>query len=120
VGEVAQPQAEQPLKLDITPELIVALRELLTQPQTDVYEEQPETKQIEAPKEETTSLEHIVQQLDTLLPDVSREDISAVVTAYRSGVQRREMTGYLRWGGSKYTTIVKPVLDAYEQLQQTA
>jgi hypothetical protein len=120
VGEVAQPQAEQPLKLDITPELIVALRELLTQPQTDVYEEQPETKQIEAPKEETTSLERIVQQLDTLLPDVSREDISAVVTAYCSGVQRREMTGYLRWGGSKYTTIVKPVLDAYEQLQQTA
>ncbi len=117
-GEVAQPQAEQPLKLEITPELIAALREMLTQPQTTIIEEQPETKQIEAPKEETQLLESVLQELDRLLPDVSIEDISAVVTAYCSGVQRREMIGHLRWGGSKYTTIVKPVLDAYEQLQQ--
>jgi len=117
-GEGAQPQAEQLLKLEIAPELIAALRELLVQPRMTVLEETSETKQIEAPQEETRPLECILQELDRLLPGVSRKDISAVVRAYRRGVQRREMIGHLRWGGSKYTTIVKPVLDAYEQVQQ--
>jgi len=117
-GEAVQPQAEQPLKLEITPELIAALRETLTQPQTTIIEEQPETKQIEAPKEETQSLESVLHQLDRLLPDVSLDEITAVVSAYNAGIHRREMCTHHRWGGAKYTTIVKPVLDAYEQLQQ--
>ncbi len=111
-----QPQLE-PAKVEITPELIEILRQMLSQQQTTVTEEQPETPQIEAPKEEPKSLESIVQQLDTLLPTVSIDEISAVVMAYRSGIERREMIRHLRWGGSKYTTIVKPVLDAYVQLQ---
>jgi len=111
------PPTETPApQLVVTPELVNQLRLILAQ--TTVTEQQPETKQIEAPKAETPSLEYVVEQLDSVLPSVSRDEISAVVTAYRSGVGRREMIGHLKWGGSKYTTIVKPVLDAYEQLQQ--
>jgi hypothetical protein len=117
-GEVVQNQAEQPLKLDITPELIAALRETLTQQQPTIIEEQAETKLIEAPKEETHSLERVLHQLDSLLPDVSLDEITAVVSAYNAGIQRRDMCTHLKWGGAKYTTIVKPVLDAYEHLQQ--
>ncbi len=28
---------------------------------------------------------------------------------------RREICSHLKWGNAKYTTIVKPVLDAYEE-----
>jgi hypothetical protein len=118
VGKPKAGEVVQPLKLELTPELIAVLRETLTQPQPTIIEEQPETKQIEAPKEGTQSLESVLQQLDSLLPDVSLDEITAVVSAYNAGIQRREMCTHLRWGGAKYTTIVKPVLDAYEQLQQ--
>ncbi len=109
-------QEAQSIQLEITPELINALREALTS--VTVVEEAPETKQIAAPKEETNSLDRVLQELNSLLPDVSRDDITAVVTAFQANVPRREMCTYLKWGGAKYTTIVKPVLDAYEQLQQ--
>lgn len=114
----AQPQEQTPLKLEVTPELLAALRELLTQQHTTVIEEQPETPQIVAPKGETTPLESMLHQLNSLLPDVSLDEITAVVSAFNAGIQRREMCTHLKWGGAKYTTIVKPVLDAYEQLQQ--
>lgn len=109
-------QDQQPIRLEITPDLIEALREALG---VRVVEEAPQQQQIPERTGETNPLESLLQELDTLLPDVSRDDISAVVTAFRANVPRREMCTCLKWGGAKYTTIVKPVLDAYEQLQQT-
>lgn len=107
---------EQSIRLEITPDLIEALRQALTG--VTVVEEAPETKQIAAPAGETDTLESVLQELDSLLPSVSLGEITAVVTAYLANVPRREMCGYLKWGGAKYTTIVKPVLDAHERLQQ--
>jgi hypothetical protein len=124
-----QTQEQHPIKLEITPELLAVLRETLTQAPQTVIEEALETPQIAAPKEETlviTATEevkeeaYLLDRLAALLPDVSLDDITLVVTTYRSGIGRRDMIRHLRWGGSKYTTIVKPVLDAYEQLQRTA
>ena len=113
------PQEQQPVQLEITPELLQALREMLTQEHTTVIEEAtPGTPQIAAPKEETRTFERMLQELARLLPDVSFDEISAVITAYRDNVPRRDMCRSLKWGGKKYTTVVKPVLDAYEQLQQ--
>ncbi len=114
----AQPQEQAPLKLEVTSELLAALREMLTQQHTTVIEEQPETPQIAAPKAETQPLESVLQELDRLLPDITLDDITAVVSAFNAGVQRREMIRHLHWSGKRYTTIVKPVLDAFEQLQQ--
>ena len=85
-----------------------------------MIEAAPETKQIEAPAGETNSFESLLQRIDTLLPDVSLAEITAIVSAFNKGIQRRDMCTHLKWGGAKYTSIVKPVLDAYEQLQQTA
>jgi hypothetical protein len=85
-----------------------------------VIEEQPETRQIPGPAAETTPLDPVLHELDSLGPGVSLSEITAVVSAFQADVPRREMCSYLKWGGAKYTTIVKPVLDAYMQLQHTA
>ncbi|HLI08612.1 MAG TPA: hypothetical protein VKV40_18765 [Ktedonobacteraceae bacterium] len=115
-GEQPEPVQQQPVQFEITPDLINALTVALSGVQ--VIEEAPETKQIAERGEETRPLECALQELEKLLPDVSLPEITAVVTAYRANVPRREMCSYLKWGGVKYTTIVKPVLDTYEQLQQ--
>ena len=60
----------------------------------------------------------MLQQLDQMLPDVSLQEITAVVTAYRSGVARRNLCAHLHMGGGRYKTVIKPVVDLYEQLQQ--
>jgi hypothetical protein len=111
----ATTQETKPAKLEVTPDLLEALREMLTQKQTTVIEEALETKQLPERAGETTSLDSVLQELDTSLPDVSLEEITAVVTAFINGTQRREMCKSLKWGAGKYTTIVKPVLDAYER-----
>ena len=53
-----------------------------------------------------------------MFPPVSEEERNKVIDAYLQGVPRREICSYLRWGNAKYTTIVKPVLDAYEEHQE--
>src|SRR5260370_38105060 len=111
----AQTQETQPVRLEITPDLIEALRQALG---VRVVEEAPETAQIPERTGETETLERELKELDSLLPDISLVDITAVVTAYRCTVSRREICSYLKWGGAKYTKIVKPILDAYEQLKQ--
>ena len=113
--EIESPKEQKTAKLEITPELLSALREMLTQTQTTVIEEAPETHQIAAPGEETNLLGNVLHELDRLLPSVSLDDITAVVTAYQEGVQRRNICCHLHWGSSKYSTIVKPVLDGYEE-----
>jgi hypothetical protein len=114
--QAQEPQEPQPLRLEITPELIAALRDALTS--VTVVEEVAETRQIAAAAGETNPLDAMLQQLDQMLPNVSLDEITAVVTTYRNGTGRRDMCKHLKWGGSKYTTIVKPVLDAYERQQQ--
>lgn len=54
---------------------------------------------------------------DTLFPNVPHEERNKVIQAYKLGLPRREICTYLRWGSAKYSTIVKSVLDAYEQQQ---
>jgi hypothetical protein len=112
----AHPQ--EPGRLEITPELIAALRQAVTG--VAVVEEQPETRQIPGPAAETTPLDPVLQELAGLLPGVSLAEITAVVSAFQANVPRREMCTYLKWGGAKYTTIVKPVLDAYARLRPSA
>ncbi len=113
---------EQPAKLEISPDLIAALREMLRPVQTTITEEAPETRQLleRVPLQDAQLLESEVQVLSNLLPHVSVADITAVVTVYRDGTQRRDVCKQLRWGASKYSTIVKPILDLYDQLQLTA
>jgi hypothetical protein len=54
------------------------------------------------------------------VPPIYEEERNKVIDAYLQGIPRREICSYLRWGNAKYTTIVKPVLDAYrEQEHQT-
>jgi len=114
-----QPLVQQ-APLIITPELLSELRLLLTQ--TTVSEEQPGTRQItETATGTDTHRQGSEEQLvpDTVLfPDVPEEDKNKVIAAYTSGIPRREICSYLRWGNAKYSTIVKPVLDAYEQQEQ--
>ena len=112
----AHPQ--EPGRLEITPELIAALRQAVTG--VAVVEEQPETRQIPGPAAETTPLDPVLQELAGLLPGVSLAEITAVVSEFQANVPRREMCTYLKWGGAKYTTIVKPVLDAYARLRPSA
>ncbi len=107
----------QPAPLVLTPELLSELRALLTQ--TTVSEEQPETFQITETatgtdtdgqgREEQTTPDTIV------FPDVPDEERNKVIAAFKQGIPRREICSYLRWGNAKYSTIVKPVLDSYEQ-----
>src|SRR5258708_3931759 len=117
-----KPLEQQPLPLAITPELLDVLRDCLAQAQTTIVTETPETRQLASPAQATDAqlLESMLHVLDKLLPDVSLAEITAVVSTYRDGTGRRDICGALHWGASKYSTIVKPVLDAYERLQQTA
>jgi hypothetical protein len=110
-----QSQESTPQRFEITPDLIASLREALG---VRVVEEVPETPALPERAGETDNLNRVLQELDSLLPSVSLDEITAVVSAYRAQVPRREMCSYLKWGGAKYTTIVKPVLDAYEQQEQ--
>ncbi len=112
--------AAQPTPLILTPELIQELRVLLTQ--TTVSEEQQETPQITATATATEPMEPITEETTTpaesVLLSVSEEERNKVIAAYTQGIPRREICSYLRWGSAKYSTIVKPVLDSYEQQQQ--
>jgi hypothetical protein len=112
-----QAPASQSAPIVISPELVETLRVLLAQ--TTVSEEQPEQLQItETATGTDTAREELPEQPthDTaLFPDVPEEDRNRVIEAYKQGIPRREICSYLRWGNAKYSTIVKPVLDAYEQ-----
>lgn len=118
VAAVANP----PPNLQLTPEFLNELRVLLTP--TTVSEEQRETPQI---PETATGTQPIDEEAgesitphETLFLSVSEEERNKVIAAYRQGIPRREICSYLKWGSSKYSTIVKPVLDAYEQQSETA
>jgi hypothetical protein len=109
-------------EITLTPQIVETLRSLILE--VTVTQEQetpqiPETATGTAPKEEDAR-EKVFTQLATLLPDVSVEEKEAALNAYDAGVQRRNICGHLHWGSSKYSTIVKPVLDAYEQQAETA
>ncbi len=114
----SEPAAQQPLVL--TPELIHELRVLLTQ--TTVSEEQPETRQITATASVTNTDGHEIEEHATtdesMLLTVSEEERNKVIEAYTKGIPRREICSHLRWGSSKYSTIVKPVLDSYLEQEQ--
>jgi hypothetical protein len=116
IQDVGAP-ASQSAPLVISAELLETLRELLAQ--TTVSEEQPGKLQItETTTGTDTAREERAEQPthDTaLFPDVPEEDRNRVIEAYKQGIPRREICSYLRWGNAKYSTIVKPVLDAYEQ-----
>jgi hypothetical protein len=82
----AVPTQLQPQELigsEITPDLIEALRQALTG--VMVVEEAPDTPQLPLLATEIQSL----------------EEITAVVTAFRMGIQRRNMCAHLLWGSSK-------------------
>ena len=112
-------QVQTPLAV-LTPEMVNELRVLLTQ--TTVSEEQRETPQIA----ETASMSQPIDEEEgkqstpheTLLLHVSLEERNKVIAAYQQGIPRREICSHLKWGSGKYSTIVKPVLDAYEQQEQ--
>lgn len=111
----AQPQQQMQTVPAITPELLEKLRVFLAA--TSVSEEQAETPQL---AEETLAKAEQETPPVSLFPSVTEEERNKVIEAYQKGVQRREICSYLHWGSAKYTTIVKPVLDAYErQKQQT-
>jgi hypothetical protein len=115
----------------ITPELVDELRALIHQviaseeqpgtpllSQTTVSEEQPGTAGTPQLTEEATAKDELENPPVALFPSVSEGERNKVIEAYLQGVSRREICSYLRWGNAKYTTIVKPVLDAYEQQQE--
>jgi hypothetical protein len=109
-----------PQPIVLTPELVNELRLLLAQ--TTVSEERPETPLIT----ETSSVSGLAdvpadtreKEPESVLPTVSEEERNKVIAAYTQGIPRREICSYLRWGSSKYSTIVKPVLDSYGQHEQ--
>lgn len=119
IQDVGAP-APQSAPIVLSPELVETLRVVLAQ--TTVSEEQPEQLQITGTATGTdTAREERAEQPthDTaLFPDVPEEDRNRVIEAYKQGIPRREICAYLRWGNAKYSTIVKPVLDAYEQQEQ--
>jgi hypothetical protein len=114
-----QAPAPQAVPIVLTPELVETLRVLLAQ--TTVSEEQPHKLQItETATGTDTAREEVEEQIThptPLFPYVPNEDRNKVIEAYKHGIPRREICSYLRWGNAKYSTIVKPVLDAYEQMQ---
>lgn len=115
--EAKESQPAQPLPV-LTPELVNQLRALLTQTSvTDVTREQPETPQI---TETATGTEQQEEETETvaLLATVTEEEKNLVIEAFTQGIAKRKICSHLHWGSSKYTTIVKPVLDAYEQQEQ--
>lgn len=97
----------------ITPELVQELRVLLTQ--TSVTEEQTETPQI---TETATGTKAQNAEAGTPLPSVTEEEKQQVIDAYLKEISKRNICSYLHWGGSKYSSIVKPVLDAYLRQEQ--
>jgi len=111
--------APAPQHIVLTPELLNELRVLLSQ--TTVSEEQPETPQIAetatATQPKTLELEEVTTPAETAFLSVSDEERNKVIAAYQQGIPRREICSHLRWGSAKYKTIVKPVLDSYEQQQ---
>jgi len=110
-----QPPVQQ-APLVLTPELLSELRLLLTQ--TTISEEQPETLQLTQTASGTPDYGQESGEQSTpgtsLFPDVPEEERNKVIAAYTSGIPRREICSYLKWGNAKYSTIVRPVLDAYE------
>src|SRR5258708_25754019 len=115
-AEAVQASAPQAAPIVLTPELVETLRVLLAQ--TTVSEEQPEKLQItETATGTDPATEEIEEQLTSptaLFPDVPDEERNKVIEAFKTGIPRREICSYLRWGNAKYSTIVKPVLDSYE------
>ena len=109
------PQESKPT-LVITPELLNELRALLYQ--TTVSEEQEKTPETPQLTEMATATDKQQIPSVSLLPAISEEERNKVIEAYIQGIPRREICSYLRWGGAKYTTIVKPVLDAYEEQER--
>lgn len=109
---------EQATPFGITPELLENLRVLLTQ--TTVSEEQAETPRLSETATATQEPENRTEPEPITLPGVTREDVDKVLRAYHLGVPRRRMCAHLKWGSSKYATMVKPVLDAYEKQAETA
>jgi hypothetical protein len=107
----------QPAPLVLTPELLSELRLLLTQ--TTVSEEQPEPRQITETASGTPDCGQGSGEQPPpdaiLFPDVPEEERNKVIAAFKQGIPRREICSYLKWGNAKYSTIVKPVLDRYEQ-----
>ena len=120
--EDVQAPAPQPASIVISPELVETLRVLLAQ--TTVSEEQKDVLQItETASGSDTGTEEIAEQIThpaPLFPDVPDGERNKVIEAYKQGIPRREICSYLRWGNAKYSTIVKPVLDTYEQQEQQA
>jgi hypothetical protein len=121
----SKPQEQEPAQepaevaaptLVITPELLNELRALLRQ--TTVSEEQAETPETPQLAEEATAKEEPQTTPVSLFPPVSEEERNRVIEAYHQGIPRREICAHLRWGAAKYTTIVKPVLDAYEEQER--
>jgi hypothetical protein len=109
-GAAPAPQLQQPAPGTITPELLENLRALLTQ--TTVTEEQPGTPRI---AQTATAAGEAEIRPAPLFPSVSEEERDKVIEAYMQGIPRRQICSHLKWGNAKYTTIVKPVLDVYEE-----
>ncbi len=107
------PAAPPAHSVQVTPELLNELRMQLLQ--TTVSETQAETAQLPETATATQDSEREEEPVRIVLPGVADEDALKVLQAYKRGIKRREMCAYLHWGSSKYTTIVKPVLDLYEQ-----
>ncbi len=118
-SEEVQTPAAQSTPIVLTPELVETLRVLLAQ--RTVTEEQPETPQIAetatATQTETPEPEETTTPAESVFLSVSEEERNKVIEAYKQGIPRREICSSLRWGSAKYSTIVKPVLDSYEQHQ---
>ncbi len=110
----------QSSSLALTPELINELRLFLAQ--TTVSEEQKETPQLAETASGTqpsnVEAEEQLTPPEPLFLSVSEEERNKVIAAHQHGIPRREICSYLKWGNAKYTTIVKPVLDVYEQQEK--
>jgi hypothetical protein len=114
-------KAETPAPtLKLTPEFINEL--LVSLAHATVSEEQGETAQLPetASGTETNAPHQADREIppESLFPSVSEDERNKVIAAHKQGVARRDICPYLHWGAAKYSTIVKPVLDAYEQQEQ--
>jgi hypothetical protein len=75
------------------------------------HQEQP--LQLAAPQTETTLTDELPPY--PVFAHITPEDVKLVIDAFERGIPKREICSSLKWGGQKYTSIVKPVLDAWEQ-----
>src|SRR5579875_2678159 len=117
--QTQEPAATPASTLVIAPELLDELRALLHQ--TTVSEEQagtPGTPQLTEVATATDQEQNEPVALFPAVPTISEDERNRVIEAYLQGIPRREICSYLRWGNAKYTTIVKPVLDAYEEQER--